>query len=313
MSNQYTYNYNLYNGDLSYSDIKTLHRLSIMPTKFDSKVYVVPYNIPNSWSNHKYVELDKLEYCSFGDYDNSGSVERANYKYIKENYDDIFNVFIWECYGSYGSQGLFTIQGLFELIDHYPYVTASSLRRWLTIMLGYSPEKFTQDQIDQLVSLKEEVDGLRNYPALDDDTLYELENDLTLESLFDHDTYDIMQCLDGLVTENYPNIDMDFSQWLDNMDDSSSQENDYTYTENLLLKLWQWIESNNYGHYENESSYMYMYPRWEKIFKKHGNDILELLHDTISQFIVDYAKENGASEREMDALISWLNNETVEF
>jgi hypothetical protein len=296
MSNLHVHNYFLYNGNLSYSDIKPENG------QFDSKVYVVPYRVPDSWNSHKNVQLEQIEYCSFGDYDNSGSIERANYKHVTDNYSELINVFIWECYGGYG-QGLYTLHGLFELIENYPNVTAASLYRWLELTLGYSPERFDQDIVDQLVSLKEEVDGLRHYCVFDDEQHSNLERELTIESLFENDDYDILKMLDNIVAKNYPNVDAIYSDWID----------DYPCKQSSLLKLYHWVESNGYAYYQNEGSYMYLSPSWESVFEKYEDEILELLHDNISEFILDYAMEIGANGREILAIQQWLNNETVEF
>lgn len=101
----------------------------------------------------------------FGDYDNSCMVERSNKKVFLEEYEN--SPIVYEVTGGYGSEGI-----------------ALSIRE----LLNPDNEETAQSIIDCL-------NGLSDYPCLDDETMSNMENDAFEESLNDWGISDAISAL----------------------------------------------------------------------------------------------------------------------
>ena len=101
------------------------------------------------------------KYMSYGDYDNSCMVERSNYKVFLEDYKEEKGIF--RIYGGYGSSGI-----------------VISIR----YLLNPDNEEKAQSIIDVL-------NGLNDYPCIDDEDMSNMEYDAFIESL---DSFAIREC-----------------------------------------------------------------------------------------------------------------------
>jgi hypothetical protein len=101
------------------------------------------------------------KYMSYGDYDDSCMVERSNYKIFLEDYKEECGIF--RIYGGYGSSGI-------------------------AISIRYLLDPVNEDKADEIIEL---LNGLNNYPVIDDNDMSNMEYKLFLESL---DSYAIKDC-----------------------------------------------------------------------------------------------------------------------
>jgi len=98
-------------------------------------------------------DLIEIPYSVYSDY--SGCVvERANCDYVLANYDKLLSIAIWEVYGGYGTRGIV------RLVDFH------------------SDDENIQYLWD---SLLDEINGLDNYPAFDDEYISQLELEMESE------------------------------------------------------------------------------------------------------------------------------------
>jgi hypothetical protein len=129
-----------------------------------------------------------VKLCSFGNYDNSCSVERANVKELVEyRLDGELDGCKWDSVytGSYGTEA------------------------W-----GFQPEDLPATSKFYAVVL-EMLDGLRDYPVLNDDALSEYELEAEQEALFDYILDDLRRELKGVGLERLADLeDGDLQAWL---------------------------------------------------------------------------------------------------
>ncbi len=104
-------------------------------------------------------------YLQYGDYDDSCMVERSNHKLFLEDHKE--TSFVYDVYGGYGS---------------------TSIAIQLSEMLNPDNEEIAQTIIDTL-------NGLNDYPCLDDCDMSNMEYESFLESL---DNYEIRDCISEL-------------------------------------------------------------------------------------------------------------------
>jgi hypothetical protein len=92
-------------------------------------------------------------------------VERSNYKIFLEDYKEECGIF--RIYGGYGSSGI-------------------------AISIRYLLDPLNEDKADEIIEL---LNGLNNYPVIDDDDMSNMEYDAFIESL---DSFAIRECNDLL-------------------------------------------------------------------------------------------------------------------
>ncbi len=96
-------------------------------------------------SNKKFL---LIPYCGYGDYDNSCAVERSNYEVLLERFKD--NPAIFTLSGAYGYKAIM-------------------------VQLGEASD----DTLEELVEI---VEGLMEYPAIDDEAVSEKEYEMLIEA-----------------------------------------------------------------------------------------------------------------------------------
>jgi hypothetical protein len=117
-------------------------------------------------NNITYVSIDCL---SFGDYDNSGAVERANVKVLKEKYQNCekYSFQSWQEKERYinwetGYEDILPTSDIVELYGDF-----GSTQIWI------------REDIDQEEGY---INSLSNYPVIDDESVSETENEIEKES-----------------------------------------------------------------------------------------------------------------------------------
>ena len=108
------------------------------------------------------------KYMQYGDYDNSCMVERSNYKLFLEDYGEKPGIF--RIYGGYGSSGI-------------------------AISIRYLLDPDNEEKADEIIDL---LNGLNNYPCIDDEDMSNMEYESFLESL---DVFAIRDCNDLLSSQ----------------------------------------------------------------------------------------------------------------
>lgn len=104
-------------------------------------------------------------YMQYGDYDNSCMVERSNYKLFMEEYGDLN--FVFKVFGGYGSTAI-----------------ALSLKGLLN-----------PDNEDKVLEIIELLNGLNDYPCIDDEDMSNMEYESFMESFNDYGYKDSMTAL----------------------------------------------------------------------------------------------------------------------
>ncbi len=115
-------------------------------------------------------------YLQYGDYDNSCMVERSNYKLFMESYKDETGVF--RISGGYGSTGI-----------------AISVK-WLL-------DPVNEEKADEIIEL---LNGLNDYPCLNDEDMSNMEYDAFYEALKDYGIKDTVRALSkkyGITVHDY--------------------------------------------------------------------------------------------------------------
>lgn len=131
-----------------------------------------------------YNEIYIVRLASYGDYDNSCAVERANFRDLKENFEKL--PFVLEGYGGYSSEWIY--------ID----IKILNDTRWTQKISELSDE------------LIEVFKGLMDYPAINDETVSEIEMELQNDAWENCYESDFISALADKFPGHYLN-DLDYS------------------------------------------------------------------------------------------------------
>lgn len=153
-------------GDYMNPDISPSRDITYPETKSISYGDLTEITLKENLDNTPIDELFLMcRYFGFSDYDNSCMVERSNHKIFMEEYGDL--AFVFSVYGGYGTTDI-----------------AISLKG----LLDPANEEKAQSIIDVL-------NGLNDYPCIDDEDMSNMEYDAFLEAL---DSFAIRECNDLL-------------------------------------------------------------------------------------------------------------------
>lgn len=120
-------------------------------------------------NNLNNIPIDDLflmsKFFGYSDYDNSCMVERSNLKLFLEDYGDL--PYVFKVYGGYGTTDIaISLKGLLDPVN--------------------------EDKADEIIEL---LNGLNDYPCIDDEDMSNMEYDAFIESL---DSFAIRECNDLL-------------------------------------------------------------------------------------------------------------------
>jgi hypothetical protein len=150
--------YDYYYREIDYPESDSISWSDLFPVNYASK----KTRLLDLKDTLKEVDIFLIpKYMQYGDYDNSCMVERSNYKLFLEDYKEEKGIFC--IYGGYGSSGI-------------------------AISIRYLLDLVNEDKADEIIEL---LNGLNNYPCIDDGDMSNMEYELFLESL---DSYAIKDC-----------------------------------------------------------------------------------------------------------------------
>jgi hypothetical protein len=142
---------------------KTIYWGELNPIEKVTKDIVIDRLNNPEWKDNDLYLICK--YMQYGDYDNSCMVERSNYKIFMESYKEETGVF--DISGGYGSTGI-----------------AISVK-WLL-------DPVNEEKADEIMEL---LNGLNDYPCLDDEDMSNMEYDAFYEALKDYGISDTCTAL----------------------------------------------------------------------------------------------------------------------
>ena len=153
-------------GDYMNPDISPSRYINYPETKEISYGDLTEITLKENLDNTPIDELFLMcKYFGYADYDNSCMVERSNYKIFMEDYKEEKGIF--RIYGGYGSSGI-------------------------AISIRYLLDPDNEEKADEIIDL---LNGLNNYPCIDDEDMSNMEYESFLESL---DSFEIRDCNDLL-------------------------------------------------------------------------------------------------------------------
>jgi len=157
--------YDYYYREIDYPESDSISWSDLTPVNYATKLTHLED------IKHTLEEVDIFlipKYMSYGDYDNSCMVERSNYKIFMEDYKEEKGIF--RIYGGYGSSGI-------------------------AISIRYLLDPDNEEKADEIIDL---LNGLNNYPCIDDEDMSNMEYESFLESL---DVFAIRDCNDLLSSQ----------------------------------------------------------------------------------------------------------------
>ena len=179
------------------------------------------------------IAIMPIEYTLWGDYV-GGTVERANYEYIVENYEALIegNI-IKPAHGDYNGHEMYMLACL---LDSYN-LSVDDIEQ---ILLDNNLDASLASEAS---SLLDDIGGLKNYPVICEDSLYQLESKLLDEAFNDYLTWDIMKAIENWY---YHNEELDAL----NLDVLDIIESDYGQNEDGQNELAKHIIYTYYDDYE---------------------------------------------------------------
>ena len=138
------------------------------------------------------IEIAPIEYTSWGDY-GGGTVERANYNYITENYKALLegNI-IKPAHGHYNGHEMHMLACL---LDSYN-LSVEDIEQIL------SDNNLDTSLASEASSLLDDIDQLKNYPVICDESLHELEAELLDDAFGNYLTWDMMRVIENWYYHN---------------------------------------------------------------------------------------------------------------